>query len=156
MKRFFILLFLLFFITSKVEARSGCCSHHSGVCGCGCCDGTSLSTTCLPYYPQCMSGNTQNTVQEVQVYEPTAIPTLIPTKIPTRVPTEIPTPIPTNIPTETPTPTLTPTKQITPTKKISKKITPKPTKKQSKSATKDTKKTKTFSFFNFNFFDLFK
>jgi len=32
-------------------ARSGCCSHHGGVCGCGCCDGTSLSATCAPYYP---------------------------------------------------------------------------------------------------------
>ncbi len=36
-----------------VSARSGCCSHHGGVCGCGCCDGTSLSATCAPYYPQC-------------------------------------------------------------------------------------------------------
>jgi hypothetical protein len=32
------------------EARSGCCSHHGGVCGCGgtnaaCCDGT-FSPTC--------------------------------------------------------------------------------------------------------------
>jgi hypothetical protein len=34
-------------------ARSGCCSHHGGVCGCGCCDGTSLSATCAPYYPSC-------------------------------------------------------------------------------------------------------
>lgn len=43
-----------FFVSvSMVEARSGCCSHHGGVCGCGCCDGTSLSTTCAPYYPQC-------------------------------------------------------------------------------------------------------
>ena len=36
-----------------VGARSGCCSHHGGVCGCGCCDGTPLSATCAPYYPQC-------------------------------------------------------------------------------------------------------
>lgn len=36
-----------------VDARSGCCSWHGGVCGCGCCDGTSLSATCAPYYPQC-------------------------------------------------------------------------------------------------------
>ncbi len=36
-----------------VDARSGCCSHHGGVCGCGCCDGTPLSATCAPYYPQC-------------------------------------------------------------------------------------------------------
>jgi hypothetical protein len=37
------------------EARSGCCSHHGGVCGCGCCDGSSLSATCAPYYPECRS-----------------------------------------------------------------------------------------------------
>ena len=37
----------------NVEARQGCCSHHGGVCGCSCCDGTSLSATCAPYYPQC-------------------------------------------------------------------------------------------------------
>jgi len=35
------------------SARSGCCSHHGGVCGCRCCDGTSLSAKCAPYYPQC-------------------------------------------------------------------------------------------------------
>lgn len=38
-----------------VDARSGCCSHHGGVCGCGCCDGSSLSATCAPYYPSCNS-----------------------------------------------------------------------------------------------------
>lgn len=38
---------------NNVEARQGCCSHHGGVCGCHCCDGTSLSATCAPYYPQC-------------------------------------------------------------------------------------------------------
>jgi len=36
-----------------VFARSGCCSHHGGVCGCACCDGTPLSSKCAPYYPQC-------------------------------------------------------------------------------------------------------
>ena len=47
-------MFLTLFLLPKiVEARSGCCSHHGGVCGCGCCDGTSLSTTCAPYYPEC-------------------------------------------------------------------------------------------------------
>jgi hypothetical protein len=40
-------------ITTPAEARSGCCSHHGGVCGCGCCDGSSLSATCAPYYPEC-------------------------------------------------------------------------------------------------------
>ena len=34
-------------------ARSGCCSGHSGVCGCSCCDGSRLSTVCLLYYPEC-------------------------------------------------------------------------------------------------------
>jgi len=42
-------------------ARSGCCSHHGGVCGCGCCDGKSLSATCAPYYPNCSSHSTKNT-----------------------------------------------------------------------------------------------
>ncbi len=34
-------------------AHSGCCSHHGGVSGCRCADGTSLSETCTPYYPSC-------------------------------------------------------------------------------------------------------
>ena len=34
-------------------ARSGCCSHHGGVVGCKCGDGTALSATCAPYYPWC-------------------------------------------------------------------------------------------------------
>jgi hypothetical protein len=51
----FILLFVIFlsFPVYGIEARSGCCSHHKGVCGCSCCDGTGLSATCLPYYPEC-------------------------------------------------------------------------------------------------------
>ncbi len=49
----FGLVLLLQFTT--VFARSGCCSHHGGVCGCGCCDGTGLSATCAPYYPECRS-----------------------------------------------------------------------------------------------------
>jgi endonuclease YncB( thermonuclease family) len=41
-------------ITSEpAEARRGCCSHHGGVCGCSCCDGSSLSAKCAPYYPEC-------------------------------------------------------------------------------------------------------
>ncbi len=48
-----ILLFLLILPLSNIQARQGCCSHHGGVCGCHCCDGTSLSATCAPYYPQC-------------------------------------------------------------------------------------------------------
>lgn len=44
------------FSFNYASARSGCCSHHGGVCGCGCCDGTSLSSTCAPYYPECGSG----------------------------------------------------------------------------------------------------
>jgi len=55
--------FLYFFNISEVEARSGCCSWHGGVCtykcpdginiGYMCCDGTSLSTKCAPYYARC-------------------------------------------------------------------------------------------------------
>ena len=51
----FIGVIMLFFSygLSSVDARSGCCSHHGGVCGCRCCDGTALSATCAPYYPEC-------------------------------------------------------------------------------------------------------
>jgi len=28
------------------ECRQGCCSHHGGVCGGSCCDGTPLSPAC--------------------------------------------------------------------------------------------------------------
>ena len=50
-----IVFFLFFFFSSfgTVEARSGCCSYHGGVCGCSCCDGSSLSSICAPYYPEC-------------------------------------------------------------------------------------------------------
>ena len=59
------LIFAMFFLTQMITlARSGCCSHHGGVCGCGCCDGSSLSATCAPYYPSCQStGNTKKTKQ---------------------------------------------------------------------------------------------
>jgi hypothetical protein len=64
MKKIRISLFLIFlsfifvFSVFNVEARSGCCSHHGGVCGCGCCDGSPLSATCAPYYPECSSPRT--------------------------------------------------------------------------------------------------
>lgn len=45
--------FVLISWPSYSSARSGCCSSHGGVCGCGCCDGSSLSATCAPYYPSC-------------------------------------------------------------------------------------------------------
>ena len=51
-----ILLIFLALPNNNVEARSGCCSWHGGVCGCQCCDGTPLSSTCLPYYPECGGG----------------------------------------------------------------------------------------------------
>lgn len=47
---------LLFLFINTTQARSGCCSSHGGVCGCGCCDGTPLSSTCAPYYPSCGGG----------------------------------------------------------------------------------------------------
>jgi len=44
----------IYFSTPEISySRSGCCSHHGGVCGCECCDGTSLSAKCAPYYPSC-------------------------------------------------------------------------------------------------------
>src|SRR5689334_20774748 len=57
MKRLFVgvvfIITCVFLFPKTVNARSGCCSHHGGVCGCGCCDGSSLSITCAPYYPEC-------------------------------------------------------------------------------------------------------
>ncbi len=61
----FVLTLLCFLLPpiGNVEARSGCCSWHGGVCtykcpdgvniGYMCCDGTSLSAKCAPYYPSC-------------------------------------------------------------------------------------------------------
>ena len=49
-------------LVQAANARSGCCSYHGGVAGCGCADGTPLSSTCAPYYPQCY--------QQTPVYNP--------------------------------------------------------------------------------------
>lgn len=79
-------LFLLALITD-IGARSGCCSHHGGVCSYQCpnggichrcCDGTSLSEKCAPYYSQCND------------YTPS---TPIPTSTPAQVTTPSQTPI---------------------------------------------------------------
>ena len=129
-----VLIIFLFNSFSFVEARRGCCSYHGGVCGCGCCDGTPLSSTCLPYYPQCLNNNEQ-TQEEIYIpkyqIQPTNTPIILPTN----------TPIPTLTPSLKPTltPTLTPTSILT--------ITPKPTKilkKQNKKNKKDKKTKKTF------------
>jgi len=86
MKKFILLLsfFFLLFCINYAEARSGCCSHHGGVCGCGCCDGTPLSATCAPYYPSC-NGNqvepeyteevdvVEEKINEVPVYKAAAV-----------------------------------------------------------------------------------
>lgn len=113
---FVFLLFTLIFPSQKVEARSGCCSHHGGVCGCGCCDGSGLSATCAPYYPECSGDG--------RIVIPTSKP-IIPTRIPTQRPAPTYKPIPTLkpiiIPTQKPIPTLKPTKTVRPTS------TPKPT-----------------------------
>ena len=55
------ILFLLLIVPNFVLARSGCCSHHGGVMsnGCGCNDGTALSSTCAPYY-SCESSSNNN------------------------------------------------------------------------------------------------
>lgn len=53
MKKIIITIFILILSPLAVSAHSGCCSHHGGVCGCGCCDGSGLSATCAPYYPEC-------------------------------------------------------------------------------------------------------
>lgn len=93
-----IVAILLFTSISSVFARSGCCSWHGGVRadGCGCNDGTPLSSTCAPYYTCTYS-------TPIQQFTPTTIP---PTSTP--MPTSAPSSTNTPIPTSTPVPTNTP------------------------------------------------
>src|SRR5436305_6150696 len=92
-------LLLLFSLGLQLtDARSGCCSHHGGVCGCGCCDGSSLSAICAPYYPECSNTSTSaTTTTQGQTSTPTPTPTIV------RF-----TPRPTATPKPSPTPTVTP------------------------------------------------
>jgi hypothetical protein len=62
-----LLLILILINARSVNARSGCCSHHGGVCGCGCCDGTPLSPKCAPYYPKCTVSRPKSLVKKPQV-----------------------------------------------------------------------------------------
>jgi len=122
MKKHFLtasfLVLLFSFAIHTADARSGCCSHHGGVCGCGCCDGSPLSAICAPYYPECNSNTgTTNNTQAIQ----TTVPTV------TRVqytPRPTATLTPTTTPTMTPKPTNTPTPK--PTKKAVQLSKPKP------------------------------
>lgn len=101
----FIAFFSLLILAQPALARSGCCSHHSGVRadGCGCNDGTPLSSTCAPYY----------------ICERT--PLILPTKVIYPTSTPIPTNTPTPIPTTTPMPTVTPTPKTQLTKTLTTK-----------------------------------
>src|SRR5437763_5146252 len=93
---FLVLLFS--FALHTAEARSGCCSHHGGVCGCGCCDGSSLSAICAPYYPECSRSTTTTNTSETFTPTQTAVSvTLRPTATPTVTmePTNTLTPKPT-------------------------------------------------------------
>lgn len=92
----------------SIEARSGCCSHHGGVCGCGCCDGTGLSSTCAPYYPNC-GGNDTVVIKRTVAPKATSIPKSKTTSIPTKKPTLTKKLTPTATLTPTTTPTLIPT-----------------------------------------------
>lgn len=77
-----LLAFSFFLLTfSSVSARQGCCSHHGGVCGCGCCDGSSLSAKCAPYYPECSAATVIVTPVPKKI-EPVIIATLKPTAMP--------------------------------------------------------------------------
>ncbi|HSW97341.1 MAG TPA: hypothetical protein VLF89_05955 [Candidatus Saccharimonadales bacterium] len=116
---FAFLVTLAVMFTTSVDARSGCCSHHGGVCGCGCCDGTSLSQTCAPYYPECSSGS--STVNTAPVYL-ASTSTPIPTYTPRPTYTPIPTNTPTLKPTRRPTIKITSKMEVTPTKKLVKKV----------------------------------
>lgn len=71
-KLMIFVLAVCFLSSGSVQARSGCCSHHGGVCGCGCCDGSDLSATCAPYYPECGSGSTSVKAETEDMYVPQA------------------------------------------------------------------------------------
>jgi hypothetical protein len=78
-----LLFFFLFSQSSK--AWPGCCSHHNGVCGCGCCDGSPLSATCAPHYPGC-SGSSAPAPKIIPVPTPTPVPNpTTPPVIPTAI-----------------------------------------------------------------------
>jgi hypothetical protein len=122
-KKVFFTALLFFFLAiprsfAQELVRSGCCSHHGGVTadGCGCNDGTPLSSACAPYYT-CNSGQ-PNTVVE-QNFPPTEV-SVYPTSKPTKVPT------------------IKPTSKPKLTKKPVKKVLPKPTKKPAKKKYKKT------------------
>jgi len=127
MKSFLVITGILSFLlimTTPAFAHSGCCSHHGGVSGCGCADGTPLSNTCAPYYPECSNtGASQQSAPATQTYvpPPTAVPTFRPYPTITPKPTAKPlvkkkivkhtvkrkqTPTPTRMPTPTPTKSL--------------------------------------------------
>lgn len=112
----FIAFFSLLILAQPVLARSGCCSHHGGVMsnGCGCNDGTPLSSTCAPYYSCSVE-----IIPTQKIVYPTSTP------YPTRIPTLKPTLTPTPEPTATPTPTLTLTPS--PTVSLTNKVTTSPT-----------------------------
>ncbi len=110
----FLVFFYLILPLQIIQARSGCCSHHEGVCGCGCCDGSPLSSTCRPYYPECsqapvkvMPTTAPKTI--LQVYPtitqyPTKKPTIATksTITPSKITEPTATILPTNIPVITP------------------------------------------------------
>ena len=78
------ILTLFFFVVLPIddaEARRGCCSWHGGVCsyqcpgggtGYRCCDGTSLSAKCAPYYPSCYTKPAPKYEPPISKYEPPA------------------------------------------------------------------------------------
>ena len=118
------LIFLFILTIQTADARSGCCSHHGGVCGCGCCDGSPLSAICAPYYPEC-SSNAGTATSNSQALQTTAPTVTLPTV--TRVqytPRPTATLTPTTTPTMTPKPTKTPTPK--PTNKAVQLSKPKP------------------------------
>lgn len=54
----------------SLQAQSGCCSSHGGVCGCRCCDGTALSDRCRPFFP--CSGNVPSAPSGLSVSAPSS------------------------------------------------------------------------------------
>ncbi len=104
----FFSLSLILLFPSLIEARSGCCSSHGGVCcECGpqangrviCNDGWRGSSCSYAGMVKC-----RGSVQTEPVVYPTNTPFVIPTVIPTVKPTEVPTNtlVPADEPTKVP------------------------------------------------------
>ena len=77
----FSCLFILYLIPANGICQRGCCSHHGGVCGNKCCDGTPLSAKCrkASYTPPMSSTIPEKKIQPSKP-KPSPVTSIIPEK----------------------------------------------------------------------------